>query len=180
MREDPPVSDGIEVRRLDAREAGERLDELAAVLEDCVAGGASVGYMAPFSLADARTAFQGFVRDAERGGRVLLAALDGGRVVGSAQVVLAMMPNQPHRAEIAKVMVHRSARRRGLAERLMQAAEDVARAEGRTLLVLDAVTGGDAARLYDRLGWTTVGVIPGFALYPDGRPCDTTYFWKAL
>lgn len=180
MREDRPVNDGIEVRRLDTREAGERLDELAAVLADCVAGGASVGYMAPFSLDDARAAFEGFVSDAERGSRVLLAAFDGGRVVGSAQVVLAMMPNQPHRAEIAKVMVHRSARRRGLAERLMQAAEDVARAEGRTLLVLDAVTGGDAARLYDRLGWTTVGVIPGFALYPDGRPCDTTYFWKRV
>jgi ribosomal protein S18 acetylase RimI-like enzyme len=90
------------------------------------------------------------------------------------------MPNQPHRAEIAKVMVHRSARRRGIAERLMLAAEDVARAEGRTLLVLDAVTGDDASRLYDRLGWTTVGVIPNFALYPDGRPCATTYFWKAL
>jgi GNAT superfamily N-acetyltransferase len=171
---------GVEVRRLDASEARERLDELAAVLEDCVAGGASVGYMAPFTLDDARAAFEGFVADAERGGRVVLAAFDEGRVVGTVQVVLATMPNQPHRGEIAKMLVHRSARRRGVAAALMAAAEEAARAEGKTLLVLDAVTGGDAARLYDRLGWTTVGVVPDFALYPDGRPCDTTYFWKRV
>jgi ribosomal protein S18 acetylase RimI-like enzyme len=173
-------SDAIEVRRLDPREARERLDELAAVLEDCVAGGASVSYMAPFSLDDARAAFAGFVDDAGRGGRAILAAFDGGRLVGTVQVVLAVPPNQPHRAEIAKLLVHRSARGRGIAARLMDAAEAEARAEGRTLLVLDAVTGGDAARLYDRLGWTTVGVIPDYALYPDGRPCDTTVFWKRV
>ena len=90
------------------------------------------------------------------------------------------MPNQPHRGEIAKLLVHRSARRRGIAERLMEQAEAEARAEGKTLLVLDAVTDGDAARLYERMGWNTVGVVPGFALYPDGRPCDTTYFYKEL
>ena len=171
---------GIEVRRLGAAEARERLDELAGVLEDCVAGGASVSYMAPFSRDDARAAFEGFVADAERGGRAIVGAFDGDRLVGSVQVLLALPPNQPHRAEIAKLLVRRSARRRGIAELLMAAAEEAARAEGRTLLVLDAVTDGDAARLYDRLGWTTVGVIPGYALYPDGRPCDTTLFWKRL
>jgi GNAT superfamily N-acetyltransferase len=170
----------VVVRRLSAPEARRRLDELAAVLEDCVAGGASVGYMAPFTHDDARAAFEGFVADAERGGRVILGAIDGGRLVGTVQVVLATMPNQPHRGEIAKMLVHRSARRRGVAASLMAAAEQAAREEGRTLLVLDAVTGGDAARLYDRLGWTTVGTVPDFALYPDGRPCDTTYFWKKL
>jgi GNAT superfamily N-acetyltransferase len=96
------------------------------------------------------------------------------------QLILALPPNQPHRGEIAKLLVRRSARGRGVAGRLMERAEDEARAEGKTLLVLDAVTGGDAARLYDRMGWTTVGVIPGYALYPDGRPCDTTVFWKSL
>ena len=96
------------------------------------------------------------------------------------QVILALPPNQPHRAEIAKLLVHRSARRRGIAELLMERAEAEARAEGKTLLVLDAVTEGDAARLYARLGWTTVGVIPDYALYPDGRPCDTTVFWKKI
>jgi GNAT superfamily N-acetyltransferase len=174
------VSAGIEVRPLDAAEARARVEELAAVLEDCVAGGASVGYMAPFTRDDARAAFERFVADAERGDRIILAAFDGERLVGTAQVVLALPPNQPHRAEIARVLVHRHARRRGIAGRLMAAAEEVARAEGRTLLVLDAVTGGDAARLYDRLGWTTVGVIPDYALYPDGRPCATTYFYKRL
>jgi GNAT superfamily N-acetyltransferase len=96
------------------------------------------------------------------------------------QVILALPPNQPHRGEIAKLLVHRSARGRGIARLLMERAEEEARAEGKTLLVLDAVTDGDAARLYERLGWTTVGVIPGYALFPDGRPCDTTIFWKSL
>jgi GNAT superfamily N-acetyltransferase len=100
--------------------------------------------------------------------------------VGTAQVVFAPHPNQPHRADVARVLVRRSARRRGIAARLMEAAEREARAEGKTLLVLDAVTGGEAERLYERLGWVKVGVIPNYALYPDGRPCDTTYFWKAL
>ena len=125
-------------------------------------------------------AFEGFVADAEQGRRLILAAFAEGRLVGTVQVILALPPNQPHRGEIAKLLVHRSARGRGIAQQLMDSAEVEARAEGKTLLVLDAVTGGDAARLYDRLGWTTVGVIPNYALYPDGRPCDTTYFWKAL
>jgi GNAT superfamily N-acetyltransferase len=174
------TDDGLVVRRLDVGELGAQLDGLAAVLADCVEGGASVSYMAPFSLDDARAAFQGFADDAARGGRVIVAAFLDGRLVGTVQVVLALPPNQPHRAEIAKLLVHRSARRRGIAELLMGQAEAEARKEGRTLLVLDAVTDGDAARLYARLGWTTVGVIPDFALFPDGRFCDTTYFFKRI
>jgi ribosomal protein S18 acetylase RimI-like enzyme len=170
----------VEIRRLGASEAYEQLDELAAVLADCVAGGASVSYMAPFSHEQARAAFESFVAEVEQGHRVLLAAYAGDELVGTVQVILALPPNQPHRGEIAKLLVHRSARNRGVARLLMARAEAEAKAEGKTLLVLDAVTGGDAARLYDRLGWTTVGVIPGYALYPDGRPCDTTVFWKAL
>jgi GNAT superfamily N-acetyltransferase len=145
-----------------------------------VAGGASVSYLAPFSHADARGVFEACAVEVEQGGRLILAAFAGGDLVGTVQVVLALPPNQPHRAEIAKLLVHRSARGRGIARRLMEHAEAEARAEGKTLLVLDAVTGGDAARLYDRMAWTTVGVIPGYALYPDGRPCDTTVFWKSL
>jgi GNAT superfamily N-acetyltransferase len=170
----------IEVRRLDAIEVRGHLDGLAAVLHDCVDGGASVSYMAPFSLEQARSAFEGFVAEAEQGNRLVLAAFLDEDLVGTVQVILALPPNQPHRAEIAKLLVHRQARGRGIAQQLMERAEAEARAEGKTLLVLDAVTGGDAARLYARMGWTTVGVVPGFALYPDGRPCDTTYFWKAL
>jgi GNAT superfamily N-acetyltransferase len=156
------------------------LDGLAAVLVDCVAGGASVSYMAPFSHEQARDAFDVVAEDVEQGRRLLLAAFLNGDVVGTVQVVLALPPNQPHRAEIAKLLVHRSGRRRGIAQLLMERAEAEARAEGKTLLVLDTVTGDGAERLYLRLGWTRVGVIPGYALYPDGRPCDTTVFWKAL
>jgi GNAT superfamily N-acetyltransferase len=174
------VGEPIEIRRLVAPELHARLDALARVLADAVAGGASIGYMAPFSQEDARAAFEGFAAEVDLGRRLLLAAFADGELVGTVQVVLALPPNQPHRGEITKLLVHRSARRRGVARLLMERAEAEARAEGKTLLVLDAVTGGDAARLYARMGWTTVGVVPGFALYPDGRPCDTTYFWKAL
>ena len=95
-------------------------------------------------------------------------------------MILALPPNQPHRGEIAKLLVRRSARRRGIARRLMECAEREAVAEGKTLLVLDTVTGDPAERLYEGMGWTRVGVVPDFALYPDGRPCSTTFFWKAL
>src|SRR5262245_20880162 len=170
----------VEVRRLDAAGVRTHLDGLASVLVDCVEGGASVSYMAPFSLADARAVFGGWADDVARGGRLVVAAFLDGEVVGSVQVVLSTPPNQPHRGDVAKLLVRRSARRRGIAQLLMERAEAEARAEGRTLLVLDTVTGDAAERLYERLGWTRVGVIPNYALYPDGRPCDTTVFWKAV
>jgi GNAT superfamily N-acetyltransferase len=174
------ATEQIEVRRLRPDEAREQLDALAGVLADCVAGGASVGYMEPFSHADARTVYEDYVRDAEQGRRIILGAFLDGNLVGTAQLVLAVPPNQPHRAEVARVLVHRSARRRGFAQRLMEQLEQEALDEGKTLLVLDAVTGGDAARLYERLGWNEVGVIPNYALYPDGQFCDTTVFWKTV
>jgi GNAT superfamily N-acetyltransferase len=175
-----PATDQVEIRRLDGTDLRARLDELARVLADCVAGGASVSYMAPFSHEQARAAFEAVAVEVEQGRRLLLAAFADGELVGTVQVILALPPNQPHRAEIAKLLVHRSARKRGIAQLLMEQAESEARAEGKTLLVLDTVTGDDAERLYARLGWTRVGVIPNYALYPDGRPCDTTVFWKAL
>lgn len=170
----------IEIRRLAPGGVHEQLDALADVLLDCVAGGASVRYMAPFSHEQARAAFEAVALEVEQGRRLLLAAFAGGELVGTVQVALAMQPNSPHRAEIVQLLVHRSARRRGIAQLLMERAEAEARAEGKTLLVLDTVTGDDAERLYERLGWTRVGVIPGYALYPDGRPCDTTVFWKSV
>jgi ribosomal protein S18 acetylase RimI-like enzyme len=177
---DVAANDPIEIRRLDAGEVRASLDDLAAVLADCVDAGASVSYMAPFTPADARVAFEEWAAEVERNRRLLLAALLDGELVGTVQVVYATPPNQPHRADIAKLLVHRSARRRGVAQRLMEHAEREASAEGKTLLVLDTVTGDHAERLYARLGWTRVGVIPNYALYPDGRPCDTTVFWKAV
>ncbi len=170
----------IRIRRLEGDDLVEQIDSLAAVLADCVAGGASVSYLEPFAHEDARAAFEDWAAEVERGRRVILAAFDGSELVGTVQLILAVPPNQPHRGEIAKLLVHRSARRRGVAQRLMEHVEVEARAEGKTLLVLDTVTGDAAERLYKGLGWTTVGVIPGYALYPDGRPCDTTVFFKAL
>jgi GNAT superfamily N-acetyltransferase len=170
----------IEIRRLEGAALDEHLDGLAAVLADCVAGGASVSYLHPFSHADARAAFEGFAHEVGAGRRLLLAAFDGETVTGTVQILLSFPPNQPHRGEIAKLLVHRSARKRGVAQALMARAEEEAHGAGKTLLVLDTVTGDPAERLYTRLGWTAVGVIPGYALYPDGRPCDTTVFWKAV
>jgi ribosomal protein S18 acetylase RimI-like enzyme len=170
----------VEIRRLSADEVREHADALGAVLYDCVEGGASVRFMAPFSQQDARAAFEAVAPEVESGRRILLAAFADGALVGTVQVVHASQPNSPHRGDVAQLLVHRQARRRGIARLLMERAEVEAARERKTLLVLDTVTGDAAELLYERLGWTKVGVIPNYALYPDGRPCDTTVFWKAL
>jgi ribosomal protein S18 acetylase RimI-like enzyme len=167
------------VRRLAS--VGEReIAGLIDVLVDCVEGGASVSFMQPFTRERAERFWRGVAADVAAGRRVLLVAEDGEGICGTVQLVLDLPENQPHRADLCKMLVHRRARRRGLGERLMRAAEAAARECGRTLLVLDAVTDGDAARLYARLGWVRVGDIPNYALYPDGRPCGTTYFYRDL
>lgn len=168
----------VRIERLDSEAAAAYRGALAAVLHDCVEGGASVSFMAPFSMEEARAYFASVEPEVDAGSRVLLAAFDEDELVGTVQLAAAWPPNQPHRADVAKLLVCRSARRRGVGRRLMERAEAEALAEGWTLLVLDTVTGDPAERLYERMGWTKVGVIPNFALYPDGRPCDTTVFWK--
>lgn len=175
------MTDDITVRRLDANDAAACVPALADVLIDCVEGGASVSFMHPMTVEKA-THFWTMVADGVAlGERALLVAADSdGQILGTVQLVLAVPENQPHRADVAKMLVHRGARRRGIAQRLMQAVETTAREEGRTLLVLDAVTDGDAARLYARAGWQRVGDIPNYALMPDGAPCSTTYFYKAI
>jgi GNAT superfamily N-acetyltransferase len=157
-------------------------EALADVLIDCVAGGASVSFMHPLPRAKAVAFWQSALASADRGERIVLVATDAesAAIVGTVQVVLAMPDNQPHRAEIAKMLVHRRARRRGLAEALLRAAESAARDAGKTLLVLDTVTGGDAERLYARLGWERCGVIPEYALWPEGGLCATTVFYRKL
>lgn len=168
------------VRRLPALGDRERRD-LGDVLIDCVEGGASVSFMHPMTRAKADAFWRAVADDVARGERAVLVAEDDvGGIVGTVQLVLRLPENQPHRAEVAKMLVHRRARRRGLAATLMAAVEAEARREGKTLLVLDTVTGGDAERLYDRLGWERCGRIPDFALLPDGRPCGTTVFFKVL
>jgi GNAT superfamily N-acetyltransferase len=168
----------VTVERLDGAAAREHREALADVLLDCVEGGASVSFMAPFSAGDAQAFFESIEPEIEAGSRELLAAFDEGELVGTVQVAAAWPPNQPHRADVAKLLVRRSARNRGVGQLLMERAEAEAQAEGWTLLVLDTVTGDPAERLYERMRWTKVGVIPNYALYPDGRPCDTTVFWK--
>jgi GNAT superfamily N-acetyltransferase len=172
----------VTVRRLTAQEARERTAELSAILLDCVEGGASVSFMAPLAREKADAFWWSVADGIAAGDRMLLVAEDRitGEVVGTVQVVFAWPENQPHRADIAKLLVRRSARRQGLADSLMRAVEEVARAAGKTLLVLDTVSGSDAERLYQRLGWMRVGVVPGYALMPDGRLCDTTIFYKPL
>jgi GNAT superfamily N-acetyltransferase len=157
-------------------------EALADVLLDCVEGGASVGFMHPLPRAKALAFWQNVLAGAARGERIVLVAEDveSGAIVGTVQVVLAMPENQPHRADVAKMQVHRSARRRGVGAALMRAAEAAAREAGRTLLVLDTVTGGDAERLYARLGWQRCGEIPGYALWPRGGLCSTTVFYRVL
>ena len=169
----------MDVRVLDGAALQEHLDGLADVLHDCVAGGASVSFMAPFSRAEARAFFADVAVEVDAGRRLLLAALDDARVVGTVQVLLAMPPNQPHRGEIAKLLVHRDARGRGVGGLLMEAAEAAAREAGKTLLVLDTASAA-AERVYERGGWTRVGTVPGYALLPDGEPCDTVFYWKRL
>jgi GNAT superfamily N-acetyltransferase len=169
------------VRALGAAAAAAAVPALAEVLTDCVHGGASVSFMAPLAPERALAFWQGVAEGVARGERLLLVAEDGaGAIVGTVQLVLAQPENQPHRADVAKMLVHRHARRQGIAQRLLQAAEDAARAAGKTVLVLDTVTGGDAERLYARAGWQRVGEIPNYALMPDGALCSTTYFHKQL
>jgi GNAT superfamily N-acetyltransferase len=150
------------------------------VLADCVAGGASVNFMAGFTPEDGAAFFAKVAGEVERGETVLIAARAEGAVVGTVQLGLATPPNQPHRADVKKMLVHRSARGRGVGAALLAAVEDAARARGRTLLVLDTVTGADGERLYARGGWTRVGEIPDYALFPDGRLCATTVFYKQV
>ena len=167
------------LRRLHALDEA-HIDGLADVLIDCVEGGVSVSFMHPLTR-DRATAFWRRVGQGMAAGqRALLVAEVVQGLCGTVQLVLDQPENQPHRADLAKMLVHRRARRQGLGAALMRAAEATARDCGKTLLVLDAVTGGEAARLYERLGWVRVGDIPGYALMPRGGLCSTTVYYRNL
>ncbi|MBV9046165.1 MAG: GNAT family N-acetyltransferase [Alphaproteobacteria bacterium] len=169
----------VEALDADPKTVRGALPDLAAVLADCVAGGASVGFMEGFGVAEAALYFKRVFEDVADGKVVLLAARQGKKIVGTVQLGLEMMPNQPHRAEVKKLLVHRSARGAGIGERLMGDVERFARHHDRTLLVLDTAN-ATAERLYSRLGWVRVGVIPDYALLPNGDFCDTTLFFKRI
>lgn len=168
----------LTIRRLGADETRAAASALGEVLLDCVQGGASVSFMAGMTRQEAEAFWLGVA--AADDGRAVLVAEDAHGLLGVVEVIPASAPNQPHRADIAKMLVHRRARRRGVGEALMRAAEDTARRMGKTLLTLDTVTGGVAERLYARLGWMAVGSIPDYALMPDGELCATTVFYKVL
>ena len=173
------MSGGWRIRRVRAvDEAG--IAGLADVLLDCVEGGASVSFMQPMTREKAVAFWRRVADGVAMDERALLVAEDDRGICGTVQLILDLPENQPHRADVAKMLVHRRARRQGLGAALMRAAEAAALDCGRTLLVLDAVTDGDGARLYARLGWQRVGEVPRFALMPRGGYCSTTFFYRDL
>ena len=166
-------------RRLVALTEAE-IGALADVLIDCVEGGASVSFMAPIARGQALAFWRRVAEGAARGERAVIVVEDEHGICGTVQLVLNLPENQPHRADLAKMLVHRRARRRGIGKALLRAAEATARELGRSLLVLDTVTGGDAEPLYASQGWLRVGSIPNYALMPDGAPCATTVFYREV
>ena len=168
------------LRQLTPAEAIQIADQLGVLLIDAIAGGASVTFLPGLTPDRAADYWREVARAAKSDGRAMIAALDTEGVAGFVQVIPVAFENQRHRAEIAKLMVHSRARRRGLAASLMGAAEDQARAMGKTLLTLDTAKGDDAERVYDRLGWRRAGEIPDYALAPSGVLKTTALFWKRL
>ncbi|WP_283195807.1 GNAT family N-acetyltransferase [Rhizobium sp. AN80A] len=168
------------IRLLDATEARAAIPDLCDVLVDCVDGGASVGFMQPYRREDAEPYWRAVAESVASGATLLFAAEIDGRVLGTVQIGAAQMPNQPHRADLKKLLVHRAARGKGLARLLMRAAEEEAARRGKTILVLDTATGSDAEAIYPRLGWERVGVIPDYALWPQGGFCASTFFYKRI
>jgi GNAT superfamily N-acetyltransferase len=168
------------IRRIDAREAEARLDELAAILTDAVAHGASVNFLAGMTEAQALGFWRGQLAGISAGERVLLVAEQEGRLIGTVVLTHAPQPNAPHRAEIGKMLVHSAHRRQGLGRRLLEAAEHAALASGRTLLMLDTETGSAGDLLYRACGWTEMGIVPDHSFNTHGKPAPTTFFYKAL
>ncbi|HEY3849574.1 MAG TPA: GNAT family N-acetyltransferase [Steroidobacteraceae bacterium] len=172
------MNDPVEIRRL-LEPTDAEIQGLADVLIDCVHGGASVSFMSPLSLDKAVAFWRGVAGQLADERRALLIAEDARGVIGTVQLIFDLPENQPHRADLSKMLVHRRARRRGVGEALLRAAETLAREQGKRLLVLDTAS-GDAERLYARAGWIRVGIVPGFALWPEGGLCDTTFFYRTL
>jgi len=167
------------VRQLDSIGPRE-LAGLCDVLIDCVEGGASVSFMWPMTRAKAENFWRAVAEGLQHGDRALVIAEDdSGAILGTAQAIWASPENQPHRADIAKMLVHRRARRSGVGAAVLAAAEQAARDAGRTLLVLDTAS-AEAERLYERGGWQRVGTVPRYALMPDGPFCSTVIFYKDL
>ena len=175
-----PQKPDISIRALSAREAEARLDELADILADSVAQGASVFFMAGFSREDGRKFWRSQFPGIAAGEKLLFVGEDGTRLVGTVMLMFAQQPNAWHRADIGKMLVHSSAQRRGLGRRLLETAEEAARKAGRTLLLLDTEAGSAGEQLYRACGWSEIGRIVGYHHSPDGRLSDTVLFRKTL
>ena len=168
------------IDQLTAADIRAQVPDLSDVLIDCVHDGASVGFLSPLSRERAIEFWLSIAKTVEQGRRVVFVARQhDDRIDGTVQLVLAGAENQPHRADIAKLLVHTRARRQGMADQLMQAAEAHARSIGHDLLVLDTAT-DEAARLYEARGWIRAGIIPDYALNPDGSRTPTIFYWKDL
>jgi ribosomal protein S18 acetylase RimI-like enzyme len=169
------------IERLQTNATETDITQLAETLIEAVAGGGSISFMYPVSNEKATAFWRKVMQGVGAGERILLVARDEQRaIVGTVQSVLSQPENQPHRADIAKMMVHPRARRRGIAEALMREIERITFAAGKTVLVLDTETDQAASHLYRKLGWQEAGHIPGYALKPHGGLCSTTYFYKRL
>jgi GNAT superfamily N-acetyltransferase len=173
----------VTIERVSAQPTAADLAELVSLFIECVDGGASMGYLAPLSVDESTDYWRATLSDLSGGHRILIVAREapGGRIVGSAQLNVASKPNGRYRAEVQKVMVRPSHRRRGLGTQLMEQLESLARERGVTLLHLDTSEGRSGAReLYERLGYRYAGGIPGWALDPDGTPAQNAIFYKEL
>ena len=171
---------GLVIEALDAAAAASAERRLARLLVDSVAAGGSVSYLRPLAPAVALTFWKRISSEVALGHCVLLAAWLDGVLVGTVQLRLDAQENQPHRAEISKLLVDPEAMRRGVARALMQRAEQTARGIGRRVLTLDTRRGSPADALYRVLGWNELGIVPGLELGPDRQPADVVFFWKAL
>lgn len=171
----------IEIRRLTAAEADHQLDALAETLAACVTGGAGVGFMLPFSQDEAKAWWTRQRADIAAGDRIVFGAMTpGGRLIGTVSLLVATPPNQRHRADVSKMLVHPDGRRQGIGEALLAALEVEARRMGKTLLTLDTVSDSAAERLYKRIGWQSAGRIPNYALSPSATSDSATFMWKAI
>jgi GNAT superfamily N-acetyltransferase len=180
-RIDPETAPAATIERLDLDGYVAAIPGLAELLVDAVEGGASVNFVAGLTLEDAAAWWRDRAPQIAAGTTTALVAVEpSGRIIGSTLLFRATQPNAPHRAEIGKVLVHREARRRGLGRALMEAAETLARAEGRWLLILDTQSGTAAEAMYQALGWQPFGVVPNHSLKTDGVLAPTTFFWKDL
>jgi GNAT superfamily N-acetyltransferase len=170
----------VRIATPNAAEARALIPALAAILIDCVEGGASVSFMLPIERRTVEEFYEGVAAKVASGATILFVAFLDGEPAGTVQLSLERKPNQPHRADVHKLLVERRGRNRGVAQALMAAVEETAKDRGRTLLCLDTATGSPAERLYEKLGWQRLGVIPRHAMWPQGGFCDTTFFWKDL